>query len=352
LINTTGEILMRIKLKPLSEQVIVITGATSGIGLVTARTAAKRGARLMLVARDEAALKALSEELSQGDKQQAAYAVADVGDVAQLQAAADATIARFGRFDTWINNAGVSLYGRCVDVPLEDQRKLFDTNFWGIVHGSLIALKYLRQHGGALINLGSELSDVAIPLQGAYVASKHAVKGYTDALRIELENERAPVSVTLIKPAGIDTLFVEHARNYLEHEPKLPQPVYAPEVVAKAILHCAVVPERDVYVGGASRATAWFGQRAPRLYDRLASLVGVKAQLTRQLHGDGDALYDGAGSLRERSGRNGKVRERSLYTDARIDPPSVRGVAMGVAALLLLEAGRRYVRSTRRQQFQ
>jgi hypothetical protein len=123
-------------------------------------------------------------------------------------------------------------------------------------------------------------------------------------------------------------------------------------VVAKAILHCAVVPERDVYVGGASRATAWFGQRAPRLYDRLASLVGVKAQLTRQLHGDGDALYDGAGSLRERSGRNGKVRERSLYTDARIDPPSVRGVAMGVAALLLLEAGRRYVRSTRRQQFQ
>jgi hypothetical protein len=97
---------------------------------------------------------------------------------------------------------------------------------------------------------------------------------------------------------------------------------------------------------------ASFGQRAPRLYDRLVSLVGVKAQLTRQPHGEGDALYEGAGSLRERSGRNGKVRERSLYTDARIDPPGMRGVAMGVAALLLLDAGRRYLRATRKPRFE
>ncbi|MDR5763526.1 SDR family NAD(P)-dependent oxidoreductase, partial [Caballeronia sp. LZ035] len=158
---------MRIRLKPLDKQVIVITGATSGIGLVTARTAAKRGARLMLVSRDEKALSSLADELSRDRSDTVAYVVADVGDREQLQVAANEAISRFDGFDTWINNAGVSLYGRCIDVPLEDQRKLFDTNYWGVVNGSVVAVQHLRERGGALINLGSELSDVAIPLQGA-----------------------------------------------------------------------------------------------------------------------------------------------------------------------------------------
>lgn len=338
---------MRLTLKPLDDQTIVLTGATSGIGLATARHAAKRGARLMLVSRDETALAQLAGELSQDGDNRVAYAVADVGDEAQLQAAADAAIERFGGFDTWINNAGVSVYGRCVDVPLEDQRKLFETNFWGIVNGSLIAARHLRECGGALINLGSELSDVAIPLQGAYVASKHAVKGYTDALRIELKNEHAPVSVTLIKPAGIDTLFVEHARNHLDQEPKLPQPIYAPDVVARAILHAATHPERDIYVGGASRATAWLGRSAPRIYDALMGKLGVKAQLTDERKREGDALDEASGSLRERSGRQGRVREWSLYTGARMQPVSARTAVTGAAAVLLVLAARRYVRLTR-----
>lgn len=253
-----------------------------------------------------------------------AYTAADVADENQLQAAADATVARFGGFDTWINNAGVSIYGRLEDVTLEDQRRLFNTNYWGVVNGSRVAIKHLRQSGGALINLGSELSDIAVPLQGAYVASKHAVKGFTDSLRLELKDERAPVSVTLIKPAGIDTLFVEHAKHYLDDEPKLPPPVYAPAIVAKAILHAAVHPTRDLYVGGASRAIAGFGRRAPRLYDAIASLVGVKAQLKGEPRESGDALYKSGGGLRERSGENGRVREFSLYTSARLQPPGAR----------------------------
>jgi short-subunit dehydrogenase len=121
---------MQIKLKPLDEQAIVITGATSGIGIVTARLAAARGARLMLVSREETALTELVRELSREAKDGVAHTVADVGDRNQLQAAADAAIQRFGGFDTWINNAGVSICGRCADVPLDEQRKLFDTNFW------------------------------------------------------------------------------------------------------------------------------------------------------------------------------------------------------------------------------
>ncbi|MDR5806342.1 SDR family oxidoreductase [Caballeronia sp. LZ001] len=338
---------MKIQLKHLDQQTIVLTGATSGIGLATARRAAKAGVRLMLIARDETALAVLADELTRDGAPAVAYTPADVADESQLQAAADGAIDRFGSFDTWINNAGVSVYGRIADVSLEDQRKLFETNFWGVVNGSRVALKHLRERGGALINLGSELSDVAVPLQGPYVASKHAVKGFTNSLRLELKNEKVPVSVTLIKPAGIDTLFVEHAKNYLDEEPKLPPPVYAPDIVAKAILHAAVHPERDIYVGGASRAMAGFGQRAPRLYDAITSLLGVKAQSKGEPKQSGDALYERGGDLRERSGKNGRVREFSLYTDARLQPAGARAAFAGAAAVLLVMMARRYVRQTR-----
>ena len=172
---------MKVHLKKLSEQVIVITGATSGIGLTTARRASDRGAKVVLVARNEDALKQLTYELAkQGGG--VMYVVADVGIEEDMQRVAQAAVERFGGIDTWLNNAGISIFGRIEDVSLDDQRRLFQTNFWGVVHGSMVAVKYLKQRGGgAIINLGSEVSDRAVPLQGMYSASKHAVKGFTDA---------------------------------------------------------------------------------------------------------------------------------------------------------------------------
>jgi NAD(P)-dependent dehydrogenase (short-subunit alcohol dehydrogenase family) len=114
---------------------------------------------------------------------------------------------------------------------------VFETNYWGTVHGCRVALEHLRHRGGALINVGSVLSKRAFPMQGAYSASKHAIKGFTDALRMELMRDRAPVSVTLIKPAAIDTRHAHHAKNYLPMQPKNPPPLYAPEVVARVVLH-------------------------------------------------------------------------------------------------------------------
>src|SRR5690606_23064918 len=133
--------------------------------------------------------------------------------------------------------------------------------YWGMVHGSLVAAKHFREHGtsGALINIGSALSDRAIPLQGHYSASKHAVKGFTDALRMELEKEGLPVSVTLVKPNATNTPYVQHAANHLETAPALPQPSYAPEVVAQAILHAAAHPQRDVTVGAKDGVAALLG---------------------------------------------------------------------------------------------
>jgi short-subunit dehydrogenase len=244
---------MAVKLKNLKDQVMVITGASSGIGLTTARAAAEKGAALVLASRNQDALEKLTNEINAAGGS-AVYVVADVGNEGDVKKIAAEALNKFGGFDTWVNNAGVSIYGKLEDVPTEDMRQLFDTNFWGVVYGSLVAANNMKKTGGALINVGSTLSDRAIPLQGIYCASKHAVKGFTDALRMELEAEDSPISVTLIKPSAIDTPYKDHARNYLDTKPENPPPVYAPEAVAEAILHCAENPVRDVFVGGGGKA--------------------------------------------------------------------------------------------------
>src|SRR5436190_5122549 len=149
---------MAIKLKPLDEQVIVITGASSGIGLATAEAAAEAGAKLVLAARSGETLADIVERLSAGGCE-VVHVTADVADAEAVQQIAQAAAARFGGIDTWINNAGVSMYGRLDEVPVEDARRLFDVDFWGVVNGSLTALNYMRERGGAIINVGSEVSD-------------------------------------------------------------------------------------------------------------------------------------------------------------------------------------------------
>ena len=223
---------MALRLKKLNEQVMVITGASSGIGLVTARMAAKRGARLILSSRSEEELQELTEEIKANGGQAMAVRV-DVGEPEDVRRLAQAAQEQFGGFDTWVNNAGVSIYGKLLEVSIEDMRRVFETNFWGLVYGSLEAARQLNERGGAIINIGSTLSDRAIPMQGIYSASKHAVKGFTDALRMELESEGAPISVSLVKPGAIDTPYTEHAKNYMPVEPKNPPPLYAPETVAR-----------------------------------------------------------------------------------------------------------------------
>ena len=326
---------MKPRLKKLSEQVLVITGATSGIGLTTARRAAQRGARLVLVARNEDALKQLTFELSKRGCE-AIHVVADVGIEEDMRRVAKAAIDRFGGFDTWVNNAGISIFGRNEDVSLSDQRRLFQTNFWGVVHGSLAAVEHLKKQGGALINLGSEVSDRALPLQGMYSASKHAVKGFTDSLRVELEEEGAPVSVTLIKPAAMDTMFVEHAKNYLDEEPKLPAPVYAPEVAADAILHAAEHATRDIFAGGAARLTSSGAHYAPGATDSYMKRFLFKQQksgLPARDRGQ-HSLYGPGNDLQERQGYGGHVFESSLYTKAALHPRATMALMVGLGFVL------------------
>ena len=311
---------MKLKLKPLAEQTIVITGATSGIGLVTARMAANKGARLVLAARGEDALRELRDELRLAGGE-AEFVVTDVGDPDQVRHLAEVAIEKFGGFDTWVNNAGVSIYGTFREVAIEDQRQLFEINYWGLVYGSLAAADHLKDRGGALINVGSALSDRALPIQGSYCASKHAVKGFTDAFRMELERDGAPISVTLIKPSSIDTPYRQHAKNYREAEPKNPPPVYAPQPVAEAILYAAENPARDIYVGGAGKALSIASFIAPRLTDKVMEQVMFAAQEEdHPSSGPHQGLYETSGSLLERGSYSGHVAESSLYTKASLHP--------------------------------
>ena len=331
---------MKIRLKRLCDQVIVITGASSGIGLTTARDAARRGARVVVSARSEDALRRLTEEINAWGGE-AVYVVADVTKRDNLQRLADTAIQRFGGFDTWVNNAGVSIFGRISDVPIDDEHRLFEVNYWSVVYGSRIAADHLRRRGGALINMGSVASDRSIPLQAAYSASKHAVKAYTDALRTELKKDGAPVSVTLIKPTAIDTPLFRHAKNYMDAQPVEPPPMYAPDTVARAILHAAEHPVRDVLVGGLAPLQSAMGQWVPVLGDTVmgATMFDGQKQQREPEAGDNQILEHPSGDLRERGNYDRLVCENSIYTEVAMRPmlktAVMAAVGIGLVSALL-----------------
>ena len=225
-------------------------------------------------------------------------------------------------------------------MPLEDARQLFETNYWGVVNGSLAAVEHFRERGtsGAIINVGSVLSDRAIPLQGHYCASKHAIKGFTDALRMELEKDEIPVSVTLIKPNATDTPYPEHAANYMDEEPALPTPAYAPEVVARAILRAAEHPIRDVTVGAKDGMMSALGAVAPRLTDKL-----MEAAFFGQQKGDEPASGNPRGNLYEppsnagrvSGGADGHVFRSSAWSQMQQRPLVALGAALAAGAALV-----------------
>lgn len=302
--------MQKLHLKPLAQQVIVITGGSSGIGAATARAAASAGARVVIAARDAGELEKVAESIRESGGAVTTCAM-DVGREEDHQKLLQTALDTYGRVDTWVNNAGVTIFGSLSTVPVADQRQLFETDYWGVVYGSLTATAYLRERGGALINVGSEVSDRAIPLQGAYSAAKHAVKGFTDALRMELMQDGALVSVTLIKPASIDTDYTRRARNYMEVEPTLPPPIYAADLVADAILQAAQSPQRDLYVGSVSKLISTMGQRAPGLSDKMAGWLTRNQRSDVPASEDIDGLYDPG--VRQRTPSSKNVRRHSLY---------------------------------------
>jgi short-subunit dehydrogenase len=330
----------QLRLKPLNQQTIVITGASSGIGLATARLAAQSGARVFLIARNGEALEQIVQDLRNRGAR-ADYAVADVGKLEEMEAAARKVESAFGGFDSWVNDAGTSIYAELERLPLADHHRLFETNYWGVVHGSIIAAKALRQRGsGAIINVGSVLSDRAMMLQGAYSATKHAVRAFTDALRMELERNGAPISVTLIKPSGIETGFQDHARNYLDSPGvRVPPPAYEPALVARAILHACAHRKREIVVGFGGHAIALMGTLFPRTTDLVMEAIGYPIQMSnkRPKASRADNLYQPREDGTEKSLTRpvAPVRKTSLFLEAQLHPAMTAAALAGLGALVI-----------------
>nr|WP_295660220.1 SDR family oxidoreductase [Polymorphobacter sp.] len=329
-----------VRLKPFSEQVVVITGASSGIGLATSEAAARAGAKLVMTARNGDALTAARERLS-ADGAMVETVVADISDPDATDRIAAAAIARFGRIDTWVNNAAAAPVGRVVDTPIDDQRRVFDVGYWGTVRGSMTALAHLKEHGGAIINLGSIESDRAVLLQATYSAMKHAVKGFTDAFRTEVEADGLPVSVTLIRPAAIHTPFPEHARNLTGHPITLPPVIYDPRLVARAIVFAAANPRRSLSIGGTGVLGTVWAQHFPRLADLALERFGEALQtFDKAPPADrADNLWETRASAID-SKQDVYVRTHSLWLEAQLRPFLALGLA-GAATLAGMALTRR-----------
>ncbi|MEV6493539.1 SDR family oxidoreductase [Actinoplanes sp. NPDC051633] len=304
-------------MKRVPDQVVVITGASSGIGRATALAFAARGAKVVCAARGKQALDTLVAEI-QAAGGTATAVPTDVGDPAAVRALAEAAEQRYGRIDTWVNNAAVGVWGRVEDITDAEFDKVMRVNFLGQVHGVHAALPALRRAGGgALIGVASVEGIRAVPMHAPYTASKFAVRAFYDALRMEMAQEGAPVAVTTVSPASIDTPFFEHARSRMGAMPKPPPPVYAPEVVAETIVYAARHPRREILVGGAGVGFMLSQRLAPALTDAMFSIrrLGIGAQRTDRPDNGVDNLdgpVDEPGQVR--GSHSGRVLRHSAYT--------------------------------------
>jgi NAD(P)-dependent dehydrogenase (short-subunit alcohol dehydrogenase family) len=290
-------------MKPIEQQVVVITGTSSGIGRAAALAFGERGASVVLAARNAEAMQLVAEQI-RAKGGEAHVVVTDVSIWQQVEHLANEALNRFGRIDTWVNNAAVNEHATVEQMTIEEIERIIQVNLMGQIYGMKAALAPMRrQRSGTIINIGSVLSTRAAPLHAPYVASKHGIAGFTDTLRMELMYERMPINLTLIMPGYIDTPLFINARSKLGVKPKPVPPVYAPEVVVEAILYAAEHPRRDMLVGGQAAFVNLLQRISPALVDRLMVMRGLmfEQQKTNQPDDGYDNLFQptrGPGSIR------------------------------------------------------
>lgn len=322
------------QLKLVGEQVVVLMGASSGIGRETALRFARKGAKVVVSARSEEGLDSLVEEIRREDGEAIAVP-ADTSEFDQVKAVADRAVQEYGRLDTWVHLAAVGLFATFEETTPEEFRRVIDVNLMGQVYGAMAALPHIkREGGGALIHVSSMGAKRSIPLQSAYCASKHSIDGFLESLRVELRRENLPISVTQVMPATINTPFFDKARTKLGVKPVAPPPIYQPGIVSEAILHVAENPARDLVVGGAAKAVILSQALSPRLVDVLLRVRGFEVHYTGEPKPEdaSDNLFepiDGyntvEGSFRDRA------HPRSLYNWLQLHPTVKRGAVAGMA---------------------
>lgn len=330
--------------KPLNQQVIVITGASQGIGRETALQLATKGASLVLAARNDEALAELARQVERLGGQ-AETVVTDVAEHEQVERLAQRAIDRFGRIDTWVNNAAVSIYATVEQMEPEEMERLVRVNLLGQMYGARAAIPHLkRQGGGTIVNVGSALSERAVPLQSAYVASKHGIQGFSEALRLELMHEQTGIDVVLILPSSMNTPLFNFARSKMGVQPMPVPPVYEPRAVAEAICHAAEHGGREIVVGGWGKLLTVGQWLSPSLLDRymLQGARAWKQQKTDRPDDARDNLFEpstGPGATTGDFGQGSK--STSLYTTHLELHPGRKRVALAALLLAMLALVRR-----------
>jgi NAD(P)-dependent dehydrogenase (short-subunit alcohol dehydrogenase family) len=333
---------IKLQFKPVGEQVVVLMGASSGIGRETAVRFARKGAKVVASARGEEGLDSLVQEIR--DEGGEAIAVpADTSEFEQVKAVADRAVQEYGRLDTWVHLAAVGLFATFEQTTPEEFARVIDVNLMGQVYGAMAALPHIKREGrGTLIHISSVEAKRSFPFHSAYGASKHGIDGFLEALRVELRHEGWPIGVTQVMPATINTPFFDKGRTKLGVKPVGVPPIYEPETVANMILYAGENPARDLVSGGAAQALILNQRLSPRILDAiLTTRVGFSPQKTEEPRSedDPDNLY--APINGHDTAKNGfRALSRSLYNWLQIHPKVRRGAAAGTA-LVLFDALRR-----------
>ena len=333
--------------RPVGDQVVVVTGASSGIGRETALEFGRRGAKVVVAARNKEALDTLVAEVERLGGEAVAVPT-DVSDHRQVGELAARAAQRFGRIDTWVNNAAVSTYGTVEEMSVEEIHRVIEVNLLGEIHGMKAALPHLRSTGGTIINVSSTLGKRAVALQAAYCAAKHGVVAFGEALRLELRHAKVPVAVVDVLPSSINTPLFEHARSKIGVTPQPIPPVYEPRVVADAIVRAAEEPVRQVFAGFAGSMLATAQRISPALVDWY--LLGPGRVVDNQMTDRPDNGTDNVDQASRGPGRTtGQFGQRSkstsLYTQWFGPHPARVRLAIGAATAAVVAvvgwAGRR-----------
>lgn len=270
------------QLKSIDQQVVVVVGASSGIGRETALKFANRGAKVVVSARGQEGLHSLVDEIRTRGGEATAI-VADVADFEQVKAIADQTVERYGRLDTWVHGAAVNIYATFEQTTPEEFQRVIDVNLMGQIHGAMAALPHLKREGrGALIHVTSVEARRSLPYHSAYAAAKHGVDGFLEAMRVELMHEKIPISLTEVLPASINTPLFNKSRSKIGVKPVGLPPLYQPSIVADAILYVAEHPRREIVVGDAGKMMLLTQKISPGLMDAFMLSFGFDAQRTTQ----------------------------------------------------------------------